>query len=348
MKKFLLVLCSIFFAVSVLEFVYILNNKNWFVPHIGHPVPKPKPLLEYTFNNLKHTKFQETKITFGKAVKNNKDFKSRIFYFYAPKTPEGKTMGKVSGLINIPAESGDYPVIVMFRGYMPKDSYKSGDDTQPSAQVFVKHGFITLAPDFLGYGESASPSADSFEDRFQTYTTALSLLTSLPTLNASLNKEYSGVTADLSKVGIWGHSNGGHIALATLAISGTSYPTVLWAPVSASFPYSILYYTDETKDQGRALRKALAGFEKVYNTDFFSPLLYYKWIKAPIEIDQGMSDHEVPVWWSDNLVSLLEKYNITVAYHTYQDADHNFLPQGWSDAVSNSISFYDKYFSKNK
>jgi dipeptidyl aminopeptidase/acylaminoacyl peptidase len=232
----------------------------------------------------------------------------------------------------------------MFRGFAPKNTYKPGVETQPSAQVFVKNGFITLAPDFLGFGQSASPSADPFEDRFQTYTTALSLLASLPTLNAELNTNYSGtISADLKKVGIWGHSNGGHIALAALAISGASYPTVLWDPVSTSFPYSILYYTDESDDQGKGLRKVLSKFEDNYNTNLFSPPLYYKWIKAPIEINQGTADQEVPVWWSDNLSTTLKKLNDDVTYLTYPGADHNLLPVGWTQAVQSNLDFYNKH-----
>ena len=235
----------------------------------------------------------------------------------------------------------------MLRGFVPDNIYQSGIGTQPVANVLAKNGYITLAPDFLGFGQSASPSADSFENRFQTYTTALSLLSSLPTLNEGLSEVYSGsTTADLNKIGIWGHSNGGHIALVTLELSGVTYPTVLWAPVSASFPYSILYYTDESDDQGMALRKVLSNFEQLYNTDLFSLTNYLNWIKAPLEINQGTADHEVPVWWSDDLVAKLQKDNLKVTYFTYPGADHNLLPSGWSDAVKNSMDFYKQQFAK--
>lgn len=287
------------------------------------------------------------RITLGPIVDNNQGFVSMTFYYSVPVTPKSKQMEKVSGLINIPQKAGSYPVIVMFRGFVPDNSYKPGVGTQPAASVYAKNGYITLAPDFLGYGESATPSADPFENRFQTYTTALTLLTSLPTLNAGLSVDYSGtISADLNKVGIWGHSNGGHIALSVLSISGVNYPTVLWAPVSASFPYSILYYTDESDDQGKALRKLLAGFETIYDTDLFSPTNYYNWIKAPLQIDQGQNDQEVPVWWSDNLVSTLKKDNINVSYITYPDSDHNLLPSGWSQAVLNSLDFYNKHLGQ--
>lgn len=308
----------------------------------------PKPLLTYTFDNLKKDKFPISQIVFGKKVSEDETSIQQVFYYEVPVTPGSTKFAKVSGLANIPKIVGNYPVLVMFRGFVPSDIYKPGVGTQPSAQVFVHNGFITLAPDFLGYGESASGSADGFENRFQTYTTALTLLSSLPRLNTGLSSQYSGtISADMTKIGIWGHSNGGHIALSALALSGVTYPTVLWAPVSKSFPYSILYYTDESDDQGKALRNALGSFEAIYNTDQFSPERYYKWIKAPLEINQGTADQEVPYWWSEELSSTLKKQGSDVTYLTYPGADHNMRPtESWNQVVATSVAFYRKYFSK--
>lgn len=256
-------------------------------------------------------------------------------------------MKKVSGLMNIPKAGGTYPIIVMLRGFVPSDIYRLGTGTQPAARVLATHGFITLAPDFLGFGESDGLSNNVFEDRFQTYTTTLALLSSLSQLNNSLSASYPGtIKADADKVGIWGHSNGGHIALATLAISGKPYPTILWAPVSRSFPYSILAYTDEADDQGKSLRKNLATFEKDYDTEDFSPLHYLAWITAPLQIHQGTNDREVPFWWSDELVTALKKQKTAVTYFTYPGADHNLSPTGWNDAVAHSVDFYTSYFSR--
>lgn len=343
MKKF----AGAFFIAAVITLITLnfLNQKQSLVSPEGK-TPKPKPLLAYTFESLKRTTFPQSQIVLGKEINNNPDFYSQMFFFSVPKTPNGTQMEKVSGLANIPKTPGTYPVVVMFRGYMPQETYKPGSGTQPSASVFAKNGFITLAPDFLGYGESASPSANSFEERFQTYTTALTLLSSLPTLNSGLEASYSGeIKADLTKIGIWGHSNGGHIALSTLAISGVNYPAVLWAPVSKSFPYSILYYTDETDDQGKVMRKVLSQFEEDYDTEKFSLINYFQWIKAPILINQGENDQEVPVWWSDDLVETLKKKDVNVKYLTYLNSNHNLLPGGWTNAVINSIEFFREHFA---
>lgn len=347
MKRVLLYIFVLVVTGLCISFFVLQSHKNLASPlGILQPTPRPTPLMVYTFANLKKTVFPQSQITLGSKLAETQNSQSQVYFYNVPAKPNAANMLKVSGVLNVPKKPGTYPVIVMFRGFVPQETYQPGIGTEPSAKVFADHGFITIAPDFLGYGQS-DIGADGFENRFQTYTTALTLLSSLQNLNSGLEASYSGkIKADMSKIGIWGHSNGGHIALSTLAISGVSYPTVLWAPVSKSFPYSILYYTDESDDQGKTLRKSLAEFEQDYDTDLFDPTKYYQDIKAPIEISQGTADVEVPVWWSDELVNTLKRNGNDVTYFTYPGADHNLLPNGWSQAVINSMNFYNKYFSK--
>ncbi len=303
---------------------------------------KEKPLAKYTFENLKKKFFLPSIITLGHIVDEDENIVSQMFYFNLRETIDGKIQyKKVSGLINVPRLGGTYPIIIMFRGFVPKEIYTTGIGTKRAGEVFAQNGFITIASDFLGYGNSDNPSGNSIEERFQTYTTALTLLSSLVNLNSGLSASYSGkIKADVSKVGIWGHSNGGQIALSILEITGKNYPTVLWAPVSKPFPYSILYFTDEFDDHGKALRKVIANFENDYDVELYSPSNFYSWINAPIQIHQGTSDDAVPLKWSDQLVAHLIKLGKDVTYFTYPGADHNLLPNGWEIAVQRSLDFY--------
>jgi len=305
---------------------------------------KEKPLLKYTFENLKKSKFKSSQITLGTALEEKENHISQMFYYTIRDVINGKNREKkVSGLINVPKKEGIYSVIVMLRGFVPMETYATGTGTKRAGEVFAQNNFITLAPDFLGYGVSDNPSQNSMEERFQTYTTALTLLSSLENLNSGLEASYSGrIKADSAKVGIWGHSNGGQIALSVLEITGKNYPTVLWAPVSKPFPYSILYFTDEFDDHGKALRKIVANFEKDYDIEQYSASNFYSWINAPIEIHQGIADNAVALKWSDQLVSDLKKLEKDVMYFTYPQADHNLSP-GWDEAVERSLNFYRKY-----
>ena len=318
-------------AISSIFFIKNFNSPK----EIKSPIAKEKPLDKYAFENLKKSKFPASPITLGEILNEKEDYISQMFYINFPQ--------KVTGLINVPKGEGIYPIIIMMRGFVPKEIYSTGIGTQRAGEFFARNGFITIALDFLGYGKSDNPSGNSIEERFQTYTTALNLLASLPNLNSGLIASYSGkIKADSLKVGIWGHSNGGQIALSVLEITGKNYPTVLWAPVSKPFPYSILYFTDEFDDHGKALRKVIANFENDYNIELYSPTNFYTWINAPIEIHQGEGDDAVPQKWSDQLVEDLTKLNKEVTYFTYKGADHNLLPSGWSTAVQRSLDFYRK------
>lgn len=339
MKKILIFIpLLIVFAVS---FFYVFDKFS--SKEILNPLGKnsqqkrEKPLDKYTLESLKKTNFPAGDIIIDRKLREGEGFDSYVFHYYS----FGK---KVSGLLNLPAKSGTYPVIVMFRGYVDQEIYETGVGTQHAGEEFAKNGFITFAPDFLGYGESDKPSQDPMEERFQTYTTVLSLLSSIGNLNKTLEASFSGeVLSDDKNIGIWGHSNGGHIALSILEITGKNYPTVLWAPVSKPFPYSILYYTDESDDHGKKLRKVVADFEKDYDSESYSPTNYFDWINASIQLHQGGSDEEVPQKWSDQLVGELKKLNKDVEYFTYPEQDHNFSKQSWSAIVNRNISFYRKY-----
>ncbi|MCR4330186.1 MAG: dienelactone hydrolase family protein [Candidatus Roizmanbacteria bacterium] len=319
---------------SVLLFTRFEQNKAQSPPKTN----QPKPLERYSYPNLRKIHFAKSKIFFSKEISHSEKIKSYLFVFYV----EGK---KVTGLANIPTESGTYPIVVLYRGYVDKDIYETGVGTSRVGEALASSGYITLAPDFLGYGESDIPSYDSIEERFQTYTTSLTLLSSISSLSDTLAT--SSAKPDTKNIGIWAHSNGGQIALTTLEISGKKIPTVLWAPVSKPFPYSVLYYTDEFEDEGKALRKAIADFEKNYDIQKYSPTAYLSWIQAPIQIHQGLTDTAVPWQWSDALYKVLKSKDKNVELFLYPNADHNLMPDGWNSATERTIHFFDTEL-KNK
>lgn len=296
------------------------------------PAPKELPLDVYSIENLSKVKATPSMINLQKVLKDDKDFTSYLFSLTFPPNPAKSEKKKVTGQINIPKGEGPYPVVVMLRGYVDQKIYKTGDGTRRAGEYFAKNGFISLAPDFLGYGQSDEEAGNIFESRFQTYTTALALLNSLGSLNL-WNK---------SDIFLWGHSNGGQIAISILEATGADYPTTLWAPVSKPFPYSVLYYTDESDDKGKLIRSELAKFEDLYNPDLYSIHKYFDRIKAPIQLHQGAADDAVPRQWSDYLADTLLGLNVNLDYFTYPGADHNLNPS-WDLVVQRDLAFFSKH-----
>ena len=348
MKKIIIAL-SIAALLSIVSVFYMLfgPNKNTLIsPIVKEVEQKVYPLNKYSFDNLSKSKFIGHEIEIGEKLKEDeKDFDMYVFYFYAQDPVDDRNLEKVSGLLTIPVAPGEYPIIIQFRGYVDQAIYSTGVGTMRSAQEYAKAGFISLAPDFLGYGESENPSELSIEERFQTYSTALSLIASLDNLDSAFSKKEISISSAEDKLGIWGHSNGGHIALSVLAITKRNLPTVLWAPVTKPFPYSILYFTDEFDDEGEALRKVVADFEKDYDVFKFSPSRYYDRIESSIQIHQGSIDDAVPIEWTNEFVEKLNELEIENEYFVYPGADHNLLG-GWDEAVVRSTDFYNNNLNK--
>jgi len=217
----------------------------------------------------------------------------------------------------------------MLRCYIDQERYTTGDGTRRAAKVYAENGFITLSPDFLGYGGSDDQAENIFESRFQTYVTVLSLMKSLEQVQ----------DWDEENVFLWGHSNGGQIALIVLAITKVNTPVTLWAPVSKLFPYSVLFYTDLSEDRGILIRSELAKFEKDYDPDLYSLDLYLDKISAPFLIHQGTLDESVPVGWSDSLVKKLEDLEKNVSYYRYPGANHIMVPS-WNTVVSRDLEYF--------
>ncbi len=307
------------------------KHKNDKIQQITEKV-LPRPLNNYSFENLIATQIPSEKIEIGEILNDEKSFTTHSFRIYLDPTLKAGPKKKVTGILNIPKGQGPFPVIVMFRGYVDQQIYKPGMGTGRAAKYFAENGFITIAPDFLGYGDSDSQTENIFEARFQTYTTGLILVKSLDAFPMW----------DGKNIFIWGYSNGGQIAITVLEILGIPIPTSLWAPVSKPFPYSVLYYTDESEDRGKFIRQELAKFEQVYDPDLYAIDLYYDRITAPIQLQQGTNDDVVPKKWSDELYHSLDKQGISVQYFVYPEADHD-LKTAWNRVVARDVIFFKKF-----
>lgn len=292
---------------------------------------KPKPLEKYTIENLSKTEIKSVPITID----------GNIFSFEFDPTLEYKKnaqLKKVTGYINTDKSDKKQPIVILLRGYVDKSIYQSGVGTKRVGENLSQNGYITLAPDFLGYAGSSIESSNIFEARFQTYTTTLTLI-------KSINKE-NFPNWDGKNIFIWGHSNGGQITLTVLEILGMSNPdliqgSVLWAPVTENFPYSVLFYTNESEDNGKYIRRELSKFETEYDVEKYSLTNYLDKITAPIEYHYGTNDDAIPYEWRDRFVTKMKSLHPTFTNYNHSGADHNMNPL-WSDVMKNTLNFFEK------
>jgi alpha-beta hydrolase superfamily lysophospholipase len=322
-------------------------------------VEQEENLDRYSIENLSKLDIKSGRLVVKKVISDKPKFTSYLISFNFKPDPESDTSKTTTGMLNIPKNDvgkipTPAPLVVMIRGFVDEKLYKTGMGSRQVSEFFANNGFITISLDFLGYGESDSESDNIFEARFQTYTTVLSLLKTLD--NIDRNQGYLDVLDGIQnrdniskflrsrlKVFIWGHSNGGQIALTVLEIAGKNYPSVLWAPVSKPFPFNILYFSDEAEDGGKFIRNELYKFERQHDANRFSATNYLDKINAPLLIIHGGKDKIVPIDWSRNLYQKLSELGKNVQFVVYENSDHNLQPE-WILAAQKSLDFFlDKY-----
>jgi hypothetical protein len=294
-------------------------RQDWIMFNPGGQEQKELPYAKYSFENLAKRGGVASKI----------ETNGSKFYYYS----EGK---RISGEVNTPVASDPVGVIVMARGYVEKDVYKTGTGTHNAAKYYSERGYVTYAPDFSGYGESDPEDSNALGARLVKPVEILDLIASIAS------------TSNLP-IYLWGHSNGGQIMLSVaeifgkMSMQGQTLPVkgaTLWAPVSKPFPYNILYYTDDASDSGKWLRGQIAEFERDYDVFNYSIDKYLEWVGIPLQIHQGTADDAVPKKWSDDLAKNLKDKEKEVIYYVYSGADHNMRPE-WNSVVSRDVEWFN-------
>lgn len=343
------------------------------------PTPTPLPFTQYTIENLAHREYQAKPLSITSFEENQPLFNSYLFSY--------QTIDKqVSGWLNVPhgCQNQTCPAIILIRGYATPDNYYSGYGTKKAAEVFAQHGYVTLSPDFLGFGQSDPEPDDPWEARFVKPVNIIELLASLekfPQLLSSSSTTHNNqidilpsktalqsssdnfesnaevnTRVDTDLIFFWAHSNGGQIALSVLEVLGKPIPSSLWAPVSAPFPYSILFFSRTDADEGKEARAWLAMFERDYNVFDFSITQHLGRLTAPIQIHHGTNDQDALWVWSQSLSQMVESENQTrqethstlnpiyFSLFLYPGADHNLQPNShWSHAIQRDLDFYQSF-----
>lgn len=232
---------------------------------------------------------------------------------------------KIYGVMNLPKGSGPFPVVILNHGYFNTSTFKSGDGTDTMANILAAKGYITLAPDYRGFGNSEDSQESASRGHRPDY--AIDVLNLIASVK-SLDK------ADPNRIGIWGHSMGGEVSLRTIEATDKVKAVVLWAPTSGNAADNAAFYGRGRRTSSPTPNPDASGT---------SPINYLQYINAPISLHQGLSDTEVNPQWSKNLSDALEKEGKEVEYFEYPGQDHNFKNLGWDEISQRTLEFFDSY-----
>lgn len=255
---------------------------------------------------------------------------------------------KIYALLLIPKgvkPANGWPVIVFNHGYITPELYTPDGNYIAYADAFVKNGYIVFKPNYRGNGKSGGAPTSTYYSPDYT----------VDDLNAIASiKMYSD--ANPAKIGIWGHSMGGQITLKDIVINRTDIKAaVIWGGVVGLYNDIINNWQDRVSYQPAAEDMALrlqnlSNLEGIYGTPAINPAFwnsvdpnsYLKDITAPLQIDVGFADNQVPPDFSTGLYNRMKAAGKVVEYYEYPGANHD-INQSFTLAMQRTITFFDRY-----
>jgi uncharacterized protein len=253
---------------------------------------------------------------------------------------------KIYALLTIPfgeRPPTGWPVIMFNHGYIPPNVYRTTERYEAYVEAFASSGYMVLRSDYRGHGNSEGEASGGYGTPDYT----------VDVLNG-MASVLRHPDADPNRVGMWGHSMGGHITLRAMVVSDQIKAGVIWAGVVASYTDMLEHWrrpgptrTPNPEATRRSWRIELA---ETYGSPAENPLFwasispnsYIGEVGGPLQLHHGTADADVPVVLSELLVAEAQAAGVPAELHLYQGDNHN-ISNYWGLAMSRSVAFFDQH-----
>lgn len=259
---------------------------------------------------------------------------------------------KIYGLLTVPNPSassgqaiseGGWPAIIFNHGYISPSVYRTTEKYVAYQDAFARAGYVTFKSDYRGHGNSEGEARGGYGANDYT----------IDVLNAvSSIQNYEGVNSE--KIGMWGHSMGGHITLENMVVNPKIKAGVIWAGVVGSYEDMFERWKKRSENRpspspgssGSCRNELTQQYgEPKDNSEFWNSLSatsYLSEISGPIQLQHGTADSSVDVELSLKLDERLKAGGKEVEMIIYNGDDHN-LSRNLGLALQRSVAFFDKY-----
>lgn len=232
-----------------------------------------------------------------------------------------------------------WPVVVFNHGYIPPEVYRSAERYIAYTDAFARADYIVFRPDYRGHGFSEGEARSGYGRPDYT----------IDVLNALASvRRYPA--ADAARVGMWGHSMGGYIALRAMIVDDQIKAGVIWAGVVASYPDLLEHWNrrrNSTRPRGGNWRETISeqyGTPEE-NPEFWASIssnTYVADLSGPVQLHHGTADSSVPFLFSQLLFDEIDAVDGNAQLYSYPGDDHNISANLYT-ALERSVGFFDEH-----
>ncbi len=213
------------------------------------------------------------------------------YYRITYETVDASGTGQItaSGVVWVPNAAGPFPLVAYCHG---TEVGPNIEFSRISAGLFAMRGYVSVGPDYLGYGASAQIDHPFVHANSLALSTVDAIRASMQFVQYSgINLQYVDAGNTKPKLFVTGVSEGGMAAMATVKELETNFLATL--PITASAPVSGPYdlsgtaanyiVSGKTLDTGQAeyLLFVIPIYKKLYPAAMTNPLSYY--LKSPFD-----------------------------------------------------------------
>lgn len=241
---------------------------------------------------------------------------------------------------------GGWPAIVFNHGYISPSVYRTTEKYVAYVDGFARQGYVVLKPDYRGHGNSEGVASGGYGSPDYT----IDVLNGLASL-----QRFPEVNAE--KIGMWGHSMGGHITLRAMVVEPAIKAGVIWGGVVGSYgDYQELWWgrrNQPTPSISPAVGQRgwwRARLIEEYGTMEENPEFWesisvtgsLKEMAGALQLHHAKGDETVPYALSERMQSRMEAAGKTSELYLYEGDDHN-MSGHFGEAMRRSVAFFDRY-----
>lgn len=250
---------------------------------------------------------------------------------------------KIYALLTIPRgapPASGWPVIVFNHGYIPPAEYRTTERYVAYVDYFARAGYIVFRPDYRGHGSSEGVASGGYGSPDYTVD-VLNAVSSLKRLRG----------ADPERIGMWGHSMGGHITLRAMVTTDDIRAGVIWAGVVASYedlmnnwrrPVPVTITQRVRRWRQDLLERFGTPQDNAAFWDSISPIRYVDEASGPIQLHHGTKDESVPLEFSASLHEAMQEAGLPGDFYQYEGDNHN-ISLNFRTAMQRSLAFFDAH-----